>query len=72
MEIKPFDLGYVISTTVKHMKKSIDISIQKTFERVQDFPDNSEKSKEVFKTLSYLHQMRKNLDDFQNSINTEG
>jgi len=64
-ENKPFTMGYVLRTTAKHMRKSIDISIRKTFERVAEFENNQEKSEEVFKTLSHLHQMRKQLDDFQ-------
>lgn len=64
---KPFSMGYVLRTTAKHMRKSIDISIRKTFDRVAEFANNQEKSEEVFKTLSNLHTMRKNLDDFQNS-----
>ena len=64
-QIKPFGKGYVLRTTAKHMRKSIDISIRKTFERVQDFDGDKEKSKEVFLTLSFLHTMRKMLDDFQ-------
>lgn len=71
MEIeKPFSMGYVLRTTAKHMRKSIDISIRKTFDRVAEFAHNQEKSEEVFKTLSNLHIMRKNLDDFQNSNQT--
>ena len=65
---KPFDMGYVLRITLKHMRKSVDISIRKTFDRVQDFDGDSgehEKSKEVFMTLSVLHQLRKMLDDFQ-------
>ena len=71
---KPFSQAYVLRTTAKHMRKSIDISIRKTFERVSEFTDNQEKSKEVFLTLSLLHQMRKQLDDFQfeNSDNFKG
>jgi hypothetical protein len=65
MEIKPFSIGYVLRTTHKHMRKSIDVSIRKTFERIKDFDGNQEKSKEVFETLSYLHAMRRQLDDFQ-------
>jgi hypothetical protein len=65
MEYKPFSMGYVLRTTAKHMRKSIDISIRKTFERVEEFADDQEKSKEVFQTLSFLHTMRKQLDDFQ-------
>lgn len=71
---KPFSMGYVLRTTAKHMRKSIDISIRKTFERVAEFDGNQEKSQEVFHTLSFLHTMRKQLDDFQskNSENFKG
>ena len=62
---KPFSMGYVLRTTAKHMRKSIDISIRKTFERVAEFAEDQLKSKEVFETLSFLHTMRKQLDDFQ-------
>ena len=64
-EQKPFSMGYVLRTTAKHMRKSIDISIRKTFERVKEFEGNQEKSSEVFSTLAHLHSMRKQLDDFQ-------
>ena len=64
---KPFTIGYVLSTTAKHMRKSIDISIRKTFERIPEFDGNQVKSQEVFKTLAVLHTMRKQLDDFQAS-----
>jgi hypothetical protein len=71
---KPFSTSYVLKTTAKHMRKSIDISIRKTFERVKEFEPDTDKAKEVFITLSILHQMRKNLDDFQalNSDNFKG
>jgi hypothetical protein len=67
---KPFSRGYVLRTTAKHMRKSIDISIRKTFERIKEFSEagetpSEEKSKEVFDTLGLLHKMRKELDDFQ-------
>lgn len=67
-------MGYVLRTTAKHMRKSIDISIRKTFERVAEFADDQGKSQEVFQTLSFLHMMRKQLDDFQasNSENFKG
>ena len=71
---KPFSQAYVLRTTAKHMRKSIDISIRKTFDRVSEFAENRAKSEEVFLTLSLLHQMRKQLDDFQyeNSENFKG
>jgi hypothetical protein len=62
---KPFSMGYVLRTTAKHMRKSIDISIRKTFERSHEFEGNKKKNDEIFKTLSFLHTMRKMLDDFQ-------
>ena len=67
---KPFSMGYVLRTTAKHMRKSIDISIRKTFERIAEFGTDQTKSREVFETLACLHKMRKDLDDFQN-INSE-
>ena len=63
--MKPFSRGFVLRTTAKHMRKAIDISIRKTFERVAEFDGNQEKSREVFDTLSVLHSMRKQLDDLQ-------
>jgi len=65
MEQKPFNMSHVLRTTAKHMRKSIDISIRKSFERLPEFSGNPEKSQEVFRTLAYLHKMRKQLDDFQ-------
>jgi hypothetical protein len=64
-ETFPFTKGYVLRTTAKHMRKSIDISIRKTFERIKEFDNNPEKSREVLETLSILHNMRAQLDAFQ-------
>ena len=71
---KPFSKGYVLRTTAKHMRKSIDISIRKTFERIKEFASDQQKSAEIFETLSNLHEMRKQIDDFQsqNSENFKG
>lgn len=63
--IKPFSKSYVLRITARHMRKDIDMSIRKTFERIKDFDGNPEKSLEVFETLSTLHAMRRNLDEFQ-------
>jgi len=62
---KPFSMGYVMRTTTKHMRKSIDISIRKTFDRVAEFSKDPLKSDEVFRTLAHLHGMRNQLDEFQ-------
>lgn len=62
---KKFSKGYVLRTTAKHMRKAVDISIRKTFDRIKEYEGDSDKSREIMETLSDLHQMRKTLDDFQ-------
>jgi len=52
-------------TTFRHMRRSVDISIRKSFERFQDFDNESHMGKEIMETLSVLHTVRKMLDDFQ-------
>lgn len=68
---KPFSQGYVLRTTTKHMLKSVDVSISKTFERIAEFDGNQQKSQEVFRTLSMLHTLRKAIDDFQSEYKEE-
>ena len=65
MSEKPFSASYVLRTTAKHMRKSIDVSIRKTFERISEFSEDPVKSEEVFTTLMLLHSMRRALDLFQ-------
>jgi hypothetical protein len=60
---RPFSMDYVVRITAKHMRKCVNVSIQKTFERIEEFAEDREKSAEIFKTLSILHQMRKQIDD---------
>jgi hypothetical protein len=61
----PFSKSFVMKTTFRHMRRSVDISIRKSFERFQDFDKNSDVGKEIMETLSVLHTVRKVLDDFQ-------
>lgn len=70
MESLPFTKGYVLRVTTKHLRKSIDVSIRKTFDRVKEFADDQDKSREVFDTLAVLHKLRNALDEFQR-INSE-
>lgn len=65
MTDKPFSKSFVMKTTFRHMKRSVDISIGKSFERFQDFDNDSKIGKEIMETLSVLHTVRKMLDDFQ-------
>lgn len=61
----PFSKSFVMKTTFRHMRRSVDISIRKSFERFQDFDKESEAGREIMETLSVLHTVRKVLDDFQ-------
>jgi len=62
---KPFSKTFVMRTTFRHMRRSVDISIRKSFERFQDFDNNSKMGQEIMETLDTLHKVRKMLDDFQ-------
>jgi hypothetical protein len=62
---KPFSKSFVMRTTFRHMRRSVDISIRKSFERFQDFENDSITGKEIMETLSVLHTVRKIMDDFQ-------
>ncbi len=59
---KPFSIEYVLNATKRHMLKSIDISTKKTVERIAEFSGDREKSEEVFKTLSALDSMKKDIE----------
>lgn len=66
----PFDKSFVLQTTLRNMKKDIDFSSRKTFERYKDFSDEGssvdlEKRQEIFETLDVLNKMHKLLDEFQ-------
>ena len=65
MSDKPFSKSFVMRTTFRHMRRSVDISIRKSFERFKDFNEGSKEGKECLETLSVLHTVRKMLDDFQ-------
>jgi hypothetical protein len=71
-DVRPFSRDYVILATLKHIKRSIDISISKTLDRVKDFNDNPEKSTEVMATLSTLYEMRKGIEMHERTISSKG
>ena len=62
MDDKPFSKSHVLKITSLHMKKALDRSISKTFDRLEDKP---EMGTEIMETLSVLHTMRKMLEDFE-------
>lgn len=58
-------MAFVLKATLKHMRRSIDISINKSFKRIQEFEGDSEKGVEIMETLRVLHALRNMLDDFE-------
>ena len=60
---KPFNKYYVLRITSLHIKKAIDTSIRKTYERLKDVPSKVE----VFETLDVLHKIRKLMEDFESN-----
>lgn len=53
----PFDKGYVLAVTHRHMLKSVQLSIAKTVERIPEFEGDSAKSTELLSTLSELKRI---------------
>ena len=60
---KPFNKYYVLRITSLHIKKSIDTSIRKTYDRLKDVEDKQQ----VFETLDVLHKIRKIMEDFESN-----
>lgn len=69
---KPFSTDYVMRTTIKYMQKAIDISIRKTYSRLPEFASDEAASKEVFKTLGFLHGLKNMIDEYQNANTFKG
>tara|TARA_B110001452_G_scaffold221868_1_gene194538 strand:+ start:187 stop:498 length:312 start_codon:yes stop_codon:yes gene_type:complete len=63
MDNKPFNKYYVLRITSLHIKKSVDTSIRKTYDRLKDV----ENKQEVFETLDILHKIRKMMEDFESN-----
>ncbi len=65
VKTKPFDIGYVLKTTVTNMSRAVDVSISKTMGRIGEFAGDPEKSDEVFKTLTELQSLRDSIVEFK-------
>jgi hypothetical protein len=65
---KTFSAKFVLAVTMKYMVRSVDISINKTFNRIHEFDSNSAESNEVFKALSGLHSLKRQLQLIQQSL----
>ena len=64
MNNKPFSREYVIRTTLKNMRKAVDLSLSKTYDRVAEFAGDPEMSAEILRTLSTLHIMQRNINEY--------
>lgn len=64
-KVIPFSRDFVLNTTMRHMRRCVDLSISKTFNRLQEFAEDEQKKMEVMSTLDVLHRIRKMLEDFQ-------
>lgn len=64
---RPFSKAFVLKTTARHMRRSIDISIRKTHDRLAEFRADPTMAMEIMETLDVLHRQRRMLDDFQES-----
>ena len=62
---RPFSKSYVMRLTLKYVIRSIEMSLAKTFERVEEFANDREKSTEVLETLSALHAFKRLIEDFK-------
>ena len=51
----------MLRITSLHIKKSVDTSIRKTYDRLKDVDNKIE----VFETLDVLHKIRKMMEDFE-------
>ena len=51
MTEKPFSKTFVMRTTFRHMRRSVDISIRKSFERFQDFENESAMGQGIMQPL---------------------
>lgn len=60
---KPYNKFYVLRITSLHVKKAIDNSIRKSYDRLKDVAQD--KKVEVFETLDVLHKIRKMHEDFE-------
>jgi len=60
--MKMFSMGYILSTTTYHMKRSIDISIANSLKASKESPERSE---EILQTLNILQDMKTMVEAYE-------
>ena len=63
--VTPFSMSFVMKATFRHMRRSLDISINKSIKRLQDFEGDNSKGIEIMETVKVLQTVREMLDDFE-------
>ena len=61
-----FDKKYVIGVTLKHMIRAVDISLDKTAQRIEDL--DVDEGLEVLSTVSELHALRRSIVEYKERL----
>jgi hypothetical protein len=66
-DTKPFNIDFVLKLTLDKMVEAADYSLQKATERLPEFIEDSEKSKEVIMTISTLQKLKEHISEYEYS-----
>ena len=66
-KLMPFDKAYVLKTTFNHMIKCVEISLDKTMDRLKTFGDDPDKATEAVETISQLYGVKRALEATRNA-----
>ncbi|MDB4575347.1 hypothetical protein N9112_00125 [bacterium] len=64
---RPFSMEYVIGVTARYMRRDIEMSIEKTLNRMPEYANDPEKSQEIFKTLSVLQSIKNQINEIESN-----
>jgi len=59
---KAFSKNFTLNTTFYHLKHSVDLSVQKC---VNSIDENSDRSEEILDTLSVLNSLKSKIEDLE-------
>jgi hypothetical protein len=62
---KPFEIDWVLRLTIEKMVEAIEFSLEKATERLPEFIEDPEKSKEVIMTISTLQKLKDHISDYE-------
>ena len=64
-DTKPFTAKYVVRETLRHMQRPINISTQKTIQRMQEFKNEPEKTAEAMSALASLVRLNRLIESIR-------